>query len=244
MQAIFTFIVEKLNDIGYWLYGIYLDCWYAGWPLAQIADWFYYLSDAAYSLAWKFSDFFSWLLTEAQEWDKILSWPTIWSLIQSYLPNLEEIGDWFYDWTSNVRGEILNWWSWTTHVVEGWVTSALIEAKLYTDMLANSFWDLREAWDSFAGKIPTLDSLLAWWSNWTGELLAIVNNWWTSTLTEVEGLIDSSFILREDFWSGWQDSRDKVTEFFTDPFNWIKAYIIEPIVDDFNRGFDRGMKGE
>ena len=55
----------------------------------------------------------------------------------------------------------------------------------------------------------------------TGNILLVVNNWWRDRLLDVQGLINSAFVTRDSLWSGWQDLRDKVTEFFSDPEEWL-----------------------
>jgi len=39
---------------------------------------------------------------------------------------------------------------------------------------------------------------------------------------DVLDLIDSAFTLRESLWSGWQEIRDLVFEFFNDPWAWLE----------------------
>ena len=40
-------------------------------------------------------------------------------------------------------------------------------------------------------------------------------------MVDVESLINSAFTERERYWSGWQDMRDKVIEFFANPFDYL-----------------------
>jgi len=105
--------------------------------------------------------------------------------------------------------------------VIGWI----VEAKGYAASLVAgvSGWltNLQAAWDEFKGLIPTIDEVISWWGNWAGSVLATIDTWWDSTVLEVQGFIDSAFTEREPFWAGWQDWRDKVIEFFTDPLEWL-----------------------
>jgi len=62
----------------------------------------------------------------------------------------------------------------------------------------------------------TLTTLLDWstLTNW-------ITGWWNDRLFDIRGLLNSALIEWAPFWSGWQDWRDKVTEFFSDPEEWL-----------------------
>ena len=80
--------------------------------------------------------------------------------------------------------------------------------------------------------IPDITEIQAWFTDWTGNVTSVINTWWTSTMWEVQELINSAFIVRESLWSGWQDLRDKVTEFFTDPEDWLYKSV-DRIIERF-----------
>ncbi|GAI36189.1 unnamed protein product, partial [marine sediment metagenome] len=69
--------------------------------------------------------------------------------------------------------------------------------------------------------IPDLEDVTSWFTNWWGNTLSNIIAWGALTGTQIGSLVDSAFTLRDDFWAGWQDWRDKVTEFFTDPEDWL-----------------------
>ena len=69
-------------------------------------------------------------------------------------------------------------------------------------------------------EISTIQSILTTLIDWAA-LTTWITTWWGERLLDVQGLIDSAFSIRTDFWAGWQDWRDKVTEFFTDPEDWL-----------------------
>ena len=214
-------IVARLNDISGFFYDLYLDCYYVGWPLDVLGIWFYYLSDYFSSLAWDFYDFSSWVNDVAAKVTEILNWSTIWSYILSYVPNLTEISDWFYYWWDYVTQVVDNWWTSTSTTVLAWIDEAVSGVLTLVDQVNAWLASLQTTVNDIAGRLPSIDGVLAWWSNWTGNVLLIINTWWSSTMGEVQGLIDSAFIVRESFWAGWQDWRDQVTEFFTDPEDWL-----------------------
>lgn len=223
-------IIDALNFISQYFYELYLDCHYAGFPLDIIAYWFYWLSTFFSDLAWAFYDFSGWVNDVATKIVEILSWSTIWSYILTYVPNLEAIRDWFYYWWDYVWGVIADWWSTTYLTVQGWIdiaTEGLDALKIDW----SNFWNI--TFPEWTGK---LDNLKASWDFfWTETLPTLVSfswliTWWDERLLDVQNLINSAFVIRDDFWRGWQDLRDDVTEFFTDPEDWLyKAFdrIIE-----------------
>ena len=75
-----------------------------------------------------------------------------------------------------------------------------------------NFTNLKAAWDTFW--TVTFPTLVSW---------AWLTTWWNSRLEDIQGLINSAFTIREGLWTGWQDWRDKVVEFFTDPLEWLLA---------------------
>ena len=206
--GVLTAITDYFYSISSWFYEIYLEV--LGWvyPFWLGADLFYKLSEVFVNLAWNFENFFSTFEDIAQRVTELLSWGAIWSYILSYVPNLEAIRDWFYNWWYNVNSVLTSWWSATQYTVRGWIDIA-------TEGLAT----LKVSWSNFSTvTLPTLVSF-----NW-------LETWWNNRLGDIQGLISSAFMVRESFWSGWQDWRDKVTEFFTDPDDWLyKAFdrIIE-----------------
>jgi len=212
------YIADYAKDIPF--VGTYLQA-----EFLNAADYFYDLSAKTY----EFSAAMGNILTEI---GKILSWDTIWSYILSYVPNLEAIRDWFYHWRDWVLQEVTGWWSATSTTVLGWIDAA-------TQGLA----DLMAAWDNFrkvtfpewTGRINSLES---GWSNfWEITFPTLVSfswlsAWWSDKLLDIQSLIDSAFLARDSFWQGWQDWRDKVTEFFTDPEEWLYK-AVDRIIERF-----------
>lgn len=92
--------------------------------------------------------------------------------------------------------------------------------------------------------LPSWNEVWAWWTDWWGNILPNLTSWWNGRLLDIQSLIDTAFLDYTPFWEGWQDIRNEVLEFLSDPLDWIKTHVFEVMVDDFNRGFDRGLKGE
>jgi len=216
-----TWIVNRLNYIGDFFYELYLDCYYAGWPLEVLDSWFYAICELFYNLAWDFHDFNLWLDYAAGKITEILSYSDMWSYFGYWFDRAEWAWSWVTDSFWNVWNIVDDWWSSTRYDVLAWIEDAVSGVRTLIDQANIWLASLQSAWDDFKGRIPTIDQLIYWWGNWSGNVLTTIDTWWTGTLLEVQGLIDSAFIIRSDFWSGWQDWRDKVTEFFTDPEDWL-----------------------
>jgi len=214
-------LISKLNDVSGWFYSIYRTVYDWVWPFWLAADAFYWLSTMFNGIAWDFYYFSVWVDDIANKIVTILSWDTVWSYILTYVPNLEAIRDWFSERWSWFTTEINNWWSETVNIVIGWIDALRDWALFWINYLHGQIYSLNVKVDQVMRQIPDITELMAWFSNWTGNVTSMINTWWTGALSEVQSLINSAFIEREPFWAGWQDWRDKVTEFFTDPEDWL-----------------------
>lgn len=204
------------------------------WGLAVAFDW----------LTAHFADFGGWVSTISAEVLLILSFSDITSYFRDIFAAALDAWDWVKASFWNVWGTVDSWWASTKPTVQGWI-----------DIATQGFDSLQVAWSNFwnitwPGLTGNLARLRAEWDYfWRVTYPTLVDvqwawSWWTGRLTEVGDLINSKFKEAAPLWEGWQDMRAQVVEFFTDPLDWIKAHVIEPIVDDFNKGFDRGISGE
>jgi len=214
-------IVGYLRDASDWFYDIYLEVRGWVWPFYLIADFFYELCYLFYYLAGNFSDFGDWVDDIADQVADILSWSNIRSLIRSWLPDLEDAIEWWDRWWKWVGEEIDDWWRDKKHDVWGWIEEAEDWLKGLIGSVETALNTLKAAWDDFKGKIPTIVEIIQWWRNWLGNVFAALIRWGFATLLDVAGLITTAFIERESWWAGWQDFRDKVVEFFTDPLEFL-----------------------
>ena len=192
-------IIEELEDIADFFYEAYQEVkdWWSPfdllkYPLYGIYGRFRWLAE------W-FEDFRDWLAWAADELDEILSWSSIRSMIRSWLYKIEDALDWFLSWTYWVRQEIREWWS-----------SQLPYILDYIDSVVEGWEDFAANWDDF-------------WNNIYPNLISFtwLTTWWNSKILDVQKLINTAFTLRESFWEGWQEVRDKVTNFFADPLEWL-----------------------
>jgi len=286
-----NYIVQRLNDASDFFYDIYIEVYSWVWPFWEAGPLFYQLCLLFNKLAWDFYDFSSWVTATADKLTDILSWSTIRSYIRSWLPDLEDTIDWWYDWLYWVWDSIDDWWdstsdevwgwvldvrSWTTtqintarnsilttisnleswtiaeinsvrdsilaaiSTVESWTTAQLntIRASILAAISTVESWTTAqlntirasilaavsdiEAWT--IAEINTIKDLLGALIDWD-KFIGWITAWWNDRVLDVQNLINSAFTSREPFWAGWQDWKDRVTEFFTDPEDWLyKAF--------------------
>ena len=207
------------------VYGWVYPFWLLAYPLL-------YASRGFGWLAYYFSLFNNWLVWAAGEISDILSWASIKSLIRSWLPRLEDTVSWFLDWWNKVQSVVTSWWSATQTTVKGWISTAV---QPFNAMLTawTSFWN-----STWPGWVTSFNSLKSSWDNfWAVTFPTMVSftwlaTWWNSRLLDIQGLIDSAFTVRTSLWAGWQDWRDRVAAFFTDPEDWLYKSV-DRIIERF-----------
>jgi len=203
-------LIAAFNIVSDWIWPLYL--------LANPLDWLQY----AFSyLAFHFSNFAVWVNAIGDAFADILNWASIQSLIRSWLTDIEDAVSWFSNWWLEVRANINNWWSGTMSTVQGWI-----------DLATQPFNSMLTAWTDFWNNlwpdlVNSVDGVWYAWSNfWNNIYPSLVSfswltTWWNSRVADVQGLIDTAFTLRDSLWAGWQEVRDQVVEFFTDPWGWL-----------------------
>jgi len=225
-------IVDFLNDASDLFYDIYREVLDWVYPFWLAADFFYEICLLFNDLAYAFRDFGDLIWDWRYEIEDILSWSTIRSYIRNWLPDLENMVVWFWDWYDWIINTVENWWYSTKYTVQAWIDSAQAFLQSQINSIDTYLAYLEAAWDSFKGMIPDLEAVTSWFANWWNNALANIIAWGALTGTQIQGLVDSAFTLRDDFWAGWQDWRDKVAEFFTDPEDWLYK-AVDRIVERF-----------
>ena len=214
-------IIEFLGNIVTWLAEAAIWAWDSVLPLNWLGEIFYYLHWEVLNIISRMWDFDSWLWHLAVVVEDILSWDTIQDLLLDWLPHLEHMHDWWYNWTVWVGQQIDSWWASIQLTVQGWIAAAV---SVYETMLAEwtDFWDL-----TFPAWTARLDEVKAAWDNFWAVIFptlvdfAWLGTWWDARVADISALIDSAFVMRVSLWAGWQDIRDSVLEFFADPLEWL-----------------------
>lgn len=238
-----NWIISALVEAADLFWELYIET--SGWvyPFSYVSMLFRELLYICLDLADYFLMFGDWAENVADQIASIFNPDEIYSYFKDYFTAAIRAWDWVGAAWTNVTKIVYDWWAITKTTVLGWI-----------DYATEGLIALEVAWGEFkAITFPfwttALESIGSELSNFFTVTLPTLfdvkyaEEWWRGKATDTLEMINTAFTEREGFWAGWQDWRDKVTEFFTDPFGWVKSHVIEPIVDDFNRGFDRGMKG-
>lgn len=214
-------IIERLNDVSGFFYSLYLDV--SGWgPLFWLAAVIFYQLHIVFAeLAWRFMDFSAWVSDVAGKVSQILSPDAIYSYFRYWFDAAINAWDWVVNAFQTIWQTVDIWWSSTWLTVQGYIDAAISGAQALVGQLESWLAVLQSAWDGFKGMIPTIDEVISWWGNWTGNVLAFVNTWWEGTIKSVQDLITTALKEAEPLWSGWQEIREQVFEFFANPVQWL-----------------------
>lgn len=237
-------IIQDLTDVKDFFYDAYQEVSGWVWPFYYLADPLYGLYRVFRYLVWDFEDFNNWVDDVASKIGDVLSFSSIYSYFSDYFDAALDAWEWVrYAW-GNVWDIVDDWWYSTSQTVRGWIENAAgwLEELIY--QAETWLAGLQSAWDSWAAKIPSWNEVWSWWGNWWGNILAQLDLWWKQKVGDISGLVDTAIKNWAPVLDSWQTIYTLFGSFFEDPFGWIQCHIIEPIVDDFNKGFDRGMKGE
>lgn len=214
-------LVDAFNSARYFFYDIYVvvNSWI--WPFSEAAEIFYSLARVFGSIAQGTESLVDVVNDIIYSISGVMSWSTIWSKILTYVPNLIGIRNWFYDVTSNIVSVVNDWWYITSNTVQGWIQEGKQLLQRQIDQVSNWLAELESALEDIRGQIPNVGDIVYWWRNWQGNVQSAVESWWTSKLSEVQGLVSTAFIERESWWAGWSTFRDQVATFFSDPLEYI-----------------------
>jgi len=216
-------IIEYLNDASDFFYDLYLECYYAPYIPGVVAYLFYQVCLVFNRLAWRFSDFGSWVDDVAYKLTKFFTELELDAWFKEWKTKILDAWNWVrYAW-SNVTSIINDWWSPVTTTVKGWIavaTQGLDTLKVAWD----SFWKV--TFPQWTSKLDTLKA--AWDSFWTVTFPNLVSfqwltSWWNGKLKEVDSLIDSKIKEASPLFAGWQEVKNSVVEFISNPLDWIET---------------------
>lgn len=220
-MAFISWIVERLNDAANFFYALYLECYYAYYIPDAVAELFYSLVRVFNHLAWDFSDFFSWLLTQTARLDEFLTELDIYNAFKYQFDRAISAWEWVKGAWLNVTNIIEAWWLGTTSTVQSWIDIAKQTLQSQVDNLASQVASLQGAMSNLLEMLPSLNEVVSWFSDWWSSTLTRIIAWGALTALQIQSLIDSTLKSYQPFWEGWQEWRDKVIEFFTDPEDWL-----------------------
>lgn len=214
-------IVDWLESASDFFYDAYRET--AGWvyPFSLLSIPMYSLYSVFDVLAYYFGVFDDWLVQAADWLAQILSFDDIWNYFQGWFQAAESAWQWVVNAVYNIWNVIEDWWSGVYFDVLDLFHSAMDAAYNYYQSAVYLIDELRDQVQGIIDQIPALDEVVQWIGNWVNNVLTLIDQWWSGAVNQVQALIDSAFIARDSLWSGWQEIRDQVVEFFSDPLEWV-----------------------
>jgi len=206
--------------IGLWFHNIAADV--NDIPLIRgLAGWFQNIGFWFDETSWNFIILRDILLRMYDLAQETLNWDTIKSLLQDWMDWAWEAWVWVKDARDHILKEVDDWWYFARKEVQGWI--ATVSGMIYDlgDSVYQMVHPVVDWYNSWAPNIPTVEDIIEWFTNWTGNVTGIITTWWQGTLPDIENLIRSWLREYEPFWEGWQDWKESVTEFFSDPEDWL-----------------------
>lgn len=202
------------------------------WPLNIIAPLVIAVSEIVDGIFGAFFDFQYWVESVASRMGELLSWSEIQSRLSSFLSQINTLWSWFLGRVDYIRSVINTWWEGIRGTVKEWIAAVAQNVAELETAWAN-FWNI--TWPQLLANVNNLSGK---WNDFVTSTLpslvtfAWLTTWYNGKVLEVQELINGAFILRENLWKGWQELRDQVVEFFTDPLAWLYARL-----DDFIERF-------
>lgn len=220
-MSFFDSILSYLSDVTDWFWDAYLVV--NGWvsPFRNLAPALYYLYTTFNNLQWQFYQFSLWVSDANTKLTQILSIAAITSYFQVWINYASYAWNWTQFAVNNVTQIVGNWWGTAQQNVLAWIEQAKQWALVQINNLAGALAEVQAWWNSFKDKIPSLNEIFLWFTNWWANILSHLNSWWIERLLDIEALFNSWVLELVPFWEGWQEMRDNVFEFFGDPFKWL-----------------------
>jgi hypothetical protein len=216
-------IVQGCSDTSSYFYSIYLKVYSWIYPFYLAAPFFYSLSTVFADLAWGFYDFNIWVDDAVTKLGQILSISTITSYFQTWIGYATTAYNWIINAANIILLNISAWWNTTQQTVLVWIDQAKQWALAQINNLAGALAEVQTWWNSFKDKIPSLNEIISWFTNWWANILSRLSSWWIERLLDIKALFNSWTLELAPLLAGWQEIRDKVFEFFNDPLEWLLA---------------------
>lgn len=225
-------IVAYLANVRDWFLSAYYEVY--GWlyPFYLLATPLYWLYYAFHYITFYFGEFNTWLDWAAGQLAYILSWSTIQSYITSWLYYIGDLSTIFLYFWYNVTQVVKGWWADISLLIQGWIDTASSWLQSQVDNLSSLLASLQSQISYLLDQLPSINEIITWFSNWWSYILAQIISWGALTATQIWDLIDSAIRAYAPFWEGWQDWRDAVTDFFTDPEDWLYK-AVDRIIERF-----------
>lgn len=225
-------IVSWLGHVRDYLFDAYIEV--SGWyhPFNNLAYPLYWLYYAFYYITYYFGLLSEWLNWAASRIDQILSISTIQSYFQAFINYASWAWSWISNAWSNVTSIINTWWSSTQQTILVWINNAAEWLQAQVDGLGVWVSNLQASVNNLLAQIPSINELIAWFSDWWPKILTPLTSWWNEKLLDIESLVQSEikdwFPFYDELTSLW----NSIKEFFTDPEDWLYK-AVDRIIERF-----------
>ena len=183
-------------------------------------DWFNNLSTFCHNIAVRLFDVARWYDDVTAKIVNVLSLDQILAYFQTWISYATDAWSWVVNAWSNVTSIIDNWWSSAQYTVLAWIEEAKQWALTQIATLEDTVSYVIAWWNEFYPKIPTIDEILAWFSDWWAKILAPLTSWWNEKLLEVRSLIESEIRDWLPFYDELTTLWGDIKLFFADPLQW------------------------
>ena len=233
LPAVFmNWLIEHFAASASFFYTLYIITGDWVWPFNRVAEWFNVLGWAFDQIVYYMLDFKDWVLRVSEDIVEFLTELDIMALFDPVIQAANSAWDWVSHASTNVWSIVEGWWQATSSTVQGWIdiaTQGLDALKVAW----SDFWNT--TWPQWTAQFNTLSA--AWTNFWTVTFPTLVDfswlwTWWNARLQDINNLVNTAFTLREKLWEGWQELRNQVTEFFSDPEDWLYK-AVDRIIERF-----------
>jgi len=214
-------IAETLYIIYVWLFYRYIEFNTFPYPLSYLSTPFQRLADFFYTLCARFYDFDLWVSSVADKLSRVFDINQIIAYVQTWIDKATNSWDWVVNAWSNVIEIVDSWWLNAQSTINYLIDQASQFVLARVNDLSNIVSSIVTWWNDFKSKVPTLDELLSWFSNWWDNVLTNISQWWKERLIDISSLFNSWLLSLSPMWEGWQDVRQSVFAFINDPFKWL-----------------------
>lgn len=220
-MAFMDWIVTKLYEAAQFFNDLWYECYSAFYVPDIIGDLFFELYLIFNRLARQFSDFSDWVDDIAYKITTFFSELDLEAWFQQWETRILDSWDWVTSAWDNVTNIIEEWWLYIAPTVRGWIDSAVAGFGSLIDQVSAEVTELWETVESFIGRLPSIDEMWGWFTNWWANILTPLTSWWNEQLKQLDRLINDTIAVWFPWYENLVEIKDKLFEFFTDPLEWL-----------------------
>lgn len=207
-------IIEALSWVIQWLHDAAIYCWDSWYIPNGLGNVFSWLQGEVTIIGFQLIDLNAWLDNAAAWIGRILSYDNIASYFSAVFDAANAAWAWVWNAVSNVWSIVDDWWSGTWVNVRAWVSSTIDIAGDVIDSIYGWVNTVKDAIFNLIGRIPSIDEITQWFSNWWGNILGRIQDLGYLTANAISSLIDSELL-------DWLPFYDTLVELIDNPLDWL-----------------------